>query len=161
MFSGVDPGPEGRKRPGMARSARPLLVLLLLLAGALRAAEPDAEEPAIRRLNDDYVRAYLASDVARFSALLGDDFTAVLASGVVVGKAEFLRLAAVRPDALDLRLHDVTIRVYGEAALVGALVGYRRSDGADVRTRYTSVFVRRDGRWVLVSVQWTRVVAAK
>jgi hypothetical protein len=53
----------------------------------------------------------------------------------------------------------VTIRLFGDSALVGAAVTYRRADGSPVRTRYTSVYVRRDGRWAIVWVQWTRVTA--
>jgi len=145
---------------GMVRPARALLALLILGAASARAAEPaDADAPAVRRMNDDYVRAYLASDVARLRGMLAEDFVGILASGLVIDKARFLRLAAETPDARGLRLGDVTVRVYGDAALVGALVAYKRADGTDVRTRYTSVFVRREGRWAIVWVQWTRVVA--
>jgi hypothetical protein len=41
--------------------------------------------------------------------------------------------------------------------LVGAVVAYVRSGGAAIRTRYSSLYVRRDGRWVIVWTQWTRV----
>ena len=133
---------------------------LLLAAGAAGAAEPaGGEEPAIRQLNDDYVRAFLACDVARFRELLADDFVGMLADGRVIDKAAFLALAAARPDARGLRLHDVVIRLYGDSAVVGAAVTYRRADGSPVRTRYTSVYVRRDGRWAIVWVQWVHVTA--
>jgi ketosteroid isomerase-like protein len=154
------PGPVWVNPRGMLRPAPALLAFLMLAAVPARAAEPaSADEPAIRQMNDDYVRAFLACDVAKFRSILADDFIGVLASGLVVGKAEFLAQAAERPDALDLRLHDVVIRVYGDSALVCAAVTYRRADGSGVRTRYTSVYVRRGGRWAVVLVQWTRVLA--
>jgi ketosteroid isomerase-like protein len=118
------------------------------------------DEPALRQLNDDYVRAFLACDVARFQILLADDFAGVLADGRVIDKAEFLREAASKPDAADLRLHDVTIRAYGDSAMVMAAVTYRRHDGLAVRTRYSTLYVRRDGKWTIAWVQWTRVIAA-
>ena len=124
------------------------------------AAQPaGVDESAIRQMNDDYVRAFLSCDVARFRGLLADDFVGVLADGRVIDKAGFLAQAAEPPDARDLRLHDVVIRVYGDSALVGAAVTYRRADGTGVRTRYTSVYLRRGGRWSIVWVQWTRVTA--
>jgi ketosteroid isomerase-like protein len=136
------------------------LASILLLAASVPAAEPAGpDEPAIRQLNDDYVRAFLACDVARFRSILADDFTGVLADGRLIDKAEFLRQAKERPDARELRLHDVVIREYGETALVGAFVTYRRADGSGVRTRYSCIVVRRDGRWAIVWVQWTRVAA--
>jgi len=144
----------------MPRTACAVAALWLLAAApgaAGAAAAPD--EPALRQLNDDYVRAFLACDVARFRSILADEFVGVLADGRVIDKAEFLRQAAERPDAQGLRLHDVVIREYGETALVAALVTYRRADGSQVRTRYSCVAVRREGRWALVWVQWTRVAA--
>jgi hypothetical protein len=133
--------------------------LFLLLAAGAAQAEP-ADEGALRQLNADYVQAFLTSNVDRFRTLLADDFSGVLASGLVVDKAAFLRMAAVHPDAADLSLRDVTIRPYGDAAVVGAAVHYRRADGSAVATRYTSVYVRRQGRWEMVWVQWTRITAA-
>jgi hypothetical protein len=69
------------------------------------------DEAAIRQLNTDYVRAFLARDVGRFGALLAPDFTGVLADGRVIDKPEFLRLAKDNLDAHDLRLHDLVIRL--------------------------------------------------
>jgi ketosteroid isomerase-like protein len=144
----------------MPRTACALLALLLALAPASRAGDaPSPDEPAIRELNDAYIRAFLACDVARFRGLLADDFSGVLADGRVIDKDGFLALASAKPDAQNLRLSDVAIRVYGDTALVVALVTYEKASGATVRTRYSSVFLRRDGKWAIVAVQWTRAVA--
>jgi ketosteroid isomerase-like protein len=144
----------------MARTALALIVLALLAAMPGRAAEATGpEETALRQLNDDYVKAFLNCDTSRFKALLADDFAGVLADGRVIDKAEFLREAQVKPDAADLRLHGVTIHAYGDSAMVMAAVSYHRADGTSVRTRYTTLYVRRDASWVIAWVQWTRVVA--
>jgi len=119
------------------------------------AASPD--EVALRQVNADYVRAFLNSDVTRLRRLLGDDFRGVLASGGVIDKDEFLKEAAIPPAVREFRLKDVTIRLYGDAAVVGAAVSYRRPDGTPIETRYVDVYVRRADRWELVSAQWTRV----
>jgi ketosteroid isomerase-like protein len=160
MFSGVAPG-GGRPQPApMARTALALLALALVAAMPARAAEATGpEETALRQLNDDYVKAFLNCDTSRFKALLADDFAGVLADGRVIDKAEFLREAQVKPDASDLRLHGVTIHAYGDSAMVMAAVSYHRADGTNVRTRYTTLYVRRDATWVIAWVQWTRVVA--
>ena len=126
-----------------------------LAAGGAPAAPSD--EDAVRQLNDDYVRAYLACDVARFRSLLADDFAGILADGRVIDRAQFLQQAAQQPDARDLRQGKVTVRVYGDTALVASLVAYRRADGTGVRTRYSAVYVRRGPAWQIVWVQWTRV----
>lgn len=141
----------------MVRAALALSLLLILAVTPAGGAEaPGPDEVALRQLNDDYVRAFLSCDVARFKTLLSDDFLGVLADGRVIGKAEFLREARERPDARDLRLHDVVIRSYGDTALVGAYVTYRRADGSPVRTRYSTLYVRHAGAWSVAWVQWTR-----
>jgi ketosteroid isomerase-like protein len=154
------PGANGAILGAMARITRAFLACLALAAAPARAADaPGGDESAIRRLNGDYVRAFLACDVDRFQGLLAPDFVGVLADGRVIDKAGFLAEAAKPPDARGLQLHDIVIRVYGDAALLGAAASYRRADGSAVRTRYTSVYVRREGRWAIAWVQWTRVTA--
>jgi ketosteroid isomerase-like protein len=145
---------------GMVRLACAFVALLMLTAGTGWAADAaGAEESAVRQMNDDYVRAFLGCDVARFQTLLADDFTGVLADGRVIDKTEFLHEAKVKPDVLGLRLHDVVIRLYGDTAVVGAVVTYRRANGSEVRTRYSSIFMRRVGRWAIVWVQWIHIAA--
>jgi ketosteroid isomerase-like protein len=143
----------------MFRPACALAALLILACPAVAADPAGPDEPVIRQMNDDYVRAFLACDVARFRVMLADDFSGVLADGRVIDKAEFLREAAEPPDARDLRLHGVTIRVFGDSALVAALVTYTRAGGSLVRTRYSSIYARRQGRWQIVWVQWTRAAS--
>jgi ketosteroid isomerase-like protein len=153
---------EGRRvhSCGMLRRAFALLALVALAAAPAAAQDAPAaaaDEAAVRQLNSDYVRAFLACDVARFRTLLSDDFMGVLADGRVIDKAAFLALAKDNLDAHDLRLRDLVVRPYGDTVLVGAVVSYTRSGGAAVRTRYSSLYVRRDGRWSIAWTQWTRV----
>ncbi|HEY1763521.1 MAG TPA: nuclear transport factor 2 family protein [Opitutaceae bacterium] len=143
----------------MPRVFRLLAGAALLLVGAQASRAESPDDAVLRQLNADYVQAFVKSDVERFRSMLSDDFSGVLASGLVVDKAAFLKMAASRPDAVGLALEDVTVRSYGDAALVGAAVHYRRSDGLPVATRYSSVYIRRHGRWEMVWVQWTRITA--
>jgi ketosteroid isomerase-like protein len=134
------------------------LGLFFVLAGAVSAAD-DADEAVLRRLNDDYVRAFLASDVARYRELLADDFYGVLADGRVIDKAAFLAQAAQPPALRDFRVREVVVRLYGDAALVNTRATYLRPDGTPAQTRYVHVYVRRGGRWQIASVQITRLAA--
>ena len=134
------------------------LGLLSFLPGAARAAGP-GDEAALRRLNDDYVRAFLACDVGRFRDLLADDFYGIRADGRVIDKAEFLREAGVPPAVKNFRVTEVVVRLYGDAALVNDLASYQRPSGVPGQTRYVEVWARRQDRWQVVSVQITRVAA--
>ena len=133
--------------------------LLGALASSARAAE-SPDEAALRLLNRDYVRAFLACDVARFRDLLTDDFSGVLADGKVIDKAEFLREAARPPGVKDFRFTETVVRLYGDAALVNDLASYQRSNGTPAQTRYVVVWARRPNGWQVVSVQITRVAGA-
>ena len=137
-----------------------LIALAFALVGVAAAAD-GSDEAVLRHLNDDYVRAFVGSDVVRYATLLADDFHAVLADGRQIDKAEFLRQAAQPSGVADFRLQDVAVRPYGDTALVGGLVTYRHVDGSVVRTRYVDVYVRRLGQWQIVSVQFTRVAAPR
>jgi len=103
------------------------------------------------------VRAFLASDVTRDRELLVDDFYGVLADGRVIDKAAFLRQAAQPPAVKDFRVREVVVRLYGDAAIVNTRATYLRPDGSPAQTRYVHVYVRRDGRWQIASVQITHL----
>jgi uncharacterized protein (TIGR02246 family) len=130
---------------------------LFLVLPRVAAAADSPDEAALRRLNDDYVRAFLSSDVARDRELLADDFYGVLADGRVIGKAAFLQQAATPPPVTDFVVRDVVVRVYGDAAIVNTRASYLRPDGKPAQTRYVHVYIRRDGRWQIASVQITRL----
>ena len=132
-----------------------LLAFAALCLPAFGADETD--EGAIRRLNGMFIRAFLASDVASYRTLLADDFRGVLADGRVIDKAGFLRQAAAPAGVSDFRESALSIRLFGDTAIVNALVAYKRPDAATVRTRHVEVYVRRDGRWQVVSEQFTRL----
>lgn len=136
-----------------------ILVLSLGLGPAATAWAETSDDAVIRGLNDDYLRAFLACDVARYRELLADDFHGVLADGRSIDKAEFLRQAALPAGATEFKSVELLIRVYGDAAIASGRVSYKRPSGSAVQTRYVDVYLRRQGRWQIVSAQSTRIAA--
>jgi Domain of unknown function (DUF4440) len=49
---------------------------------------------------------------------LTEDFVCIESDGSVLGKTEFLTNTLKGPDVIDYKLHEVDVRVYGDAALV-------------------------------------------
>ncbi len=131
-------------------------VAAAVLGASGLAAAPNPDETAIRQLNADYVHAFLTADVGRYRELLADDFSAVLATGRVIDRAEFLAQAAQPPGVVDFHLWDLAIKQYGDTAVVSGLLSYKRKDKTEVRTRYVDVWVRKDGRWQAEWAQFTR-----
>ena len=126
--------------------------------GAVAGAR-NPDEAVLLRLNDDYAHAFVTSDVGLYQSLLAEDFQAILADGRRIDRAEFLGQAAQPSGVTDFRLQDVAIRAYGDAAVVSALANYRHENGSAVRTRYVTLYIRRQDRWQIVSVQFTRAAA--
>ena len=116
---------------------------------------PDVKR-LLRRLNDQYIRASLAGDVAWYNARLADDFVCIESDGSVLDKDAFLRQTAGGSDLADYRLDEVDVRCYGDVALVRATGFWTEKSGMWGTSRYTDVYVRTEGDWKVVSAQITR-----
>jgi ketosteroid isomerase-like protein len=143
------------------RCAALTLAIALAAGGAARAQVPSGD--VVRQVLDlERARfaADLRADAAALDTLLADDVVYVRSSGAVDTKAQYLRsLGASGPYALDsLVPGDLSVRVYGEAAVVtGRLVVKLRAQPAPYALRFTDVWERRSGRWQLVVFQATRL----
>ena len=110
----------------------------------------------LQQLNQEYVDAFMNADVEWYRAHLAEDFVCVESDGSVLNKAEFLSNTVKGPDVVEYKLHEVDIRVYGDAALVRATGVWIREDGSMGMSRYTDVYIRAGNEWKAVSAQITR-----
>jgi ketosteroid isomerase-like protein len=110
----------------------------------------------LKRLNREYVDAFMRADVGWYRDNLSEDFLCIESDGSVLARDEFLRAAARGPDAATYTLEDVRVRVLGQVALVHATGRFSLRDGTPGTSRYTDVYALRDGRWKAVSAQITR-----
>lgn len=114
------------------------------------------DEKDLRQLNDQYITAYMQSDVQWYQKHLSDDFVCIEPDGTILGKAEFLDQTAQGPDVVEYQLEQVQVRIYGVAALVQATGLFTRKNGSNGKSRYTDVYVRNGDEWKVVSAQVTR-----
>lgn len=114
------------------------------------------DELEIRRLNEEYIRASLSSDVAWFRDHLSEDFVCIESDGSLLDRAAFLTSAARPSELTDYRLVSVEVRFYGTAALVRAHGAWLGRDGRPGVSRYVDVYVRTAHGWRAVSAQITR-----
>ena len=120
--------------------------------GADAGAAAVAEE--IRKLNQEYDRAFAASDGAALERLQTGDFR-MTARGQVMTRAEMLARVkdTSRPrDTIEsLTVDDVQVRVYGDAAVTTGRWKRvsKNAEGKDTSAEgfFTRVWVRRDNRW--------------
>ena len=106
-------------------------------------------------------KAIVAKDRAAIEANMSDDFRQIGGNGEVETKRSFVD-DRVAPDLqIDpYTVEEFEVRVYGDAALLtGRMRISGRYQGKPIagHYRYTDIYVRRDGRWKVVSVQLTRM----
>lgn len=135
----------------------------LILKGLRAMSHPVSPTPsladdvaALTRLNDDYIESVRSSNVARFRDILAPDFLCTLSDGTLIDRDQFLANAAMPTTAHGLQVHDVNVRVLGDAAIVHGATTFTHPDGRPGRGRYTDIWARRDGRWLAVAAQFMR-----
>ena len=119
--------------------------------------EPDKSDlTTLERLNQEYVDAFMNADVDWYQEHLAEDFVCVESDGSVLNKIQFLSNTVKGPDVIDYKLHEVDVRIYGNAALVRATGVWIKEEGSMGMSRYTDVYIRTNNEWKAVSAQITR-----
>lgn len=121
-------------------------------------AESTSEAATLLALNREYIQAVQASDVGWFNDVLAADFRCSLPDGSLIERERFLERAARPLDISQLEAHDVEVRVLGDAAIIHARTTFLMPDGRPGSGRYTDVWARDHGRWVVVAAHFTRMV---
>jgi ketosteroid isomerase-like protein len=122
-------------------------------------SEADAATKTLTRLNQEYVDAFLQSDVGWYRDHLAEDFVCIISDGSVQDREQFLRGTAEGPGVKSYVLKEVQVRTYGRVALVQARGEFVRPDGTTGTSRYTDVWALQDGKWKTISAQITRIAA--
>jgi hypothetical protein len=130
----------------------PLLSCVVLLI-ALTAFADDAEE--LRRLDKELTVATWTGDALWFEQNLSDDYLLITPAGAVRTKRDVvseLATPGLKMEPFDAT--EVQVRIHGDAAVVNGRMSQRFSLGRTRYTndlRYTDVWVKKKGRWLLVS----------
>jgi ketosteroid isomerase-like protein len=97
-------------------------------------------------------------DINTYSGYLTDDYIRVSANGVVSTKEQVLDAFRKIKTQGKMTPHDLVVRVYGNTAILRAILDLETKSG-DVVTKRTSiitkVFLKRNGKWYMASLQGT------
>jgi len=141
---------------GLAASGSPYMS-----AAALAEAATDKAQEEIKQIERARNQAILAGDAAALDRMTSDDYTFITQRGELRTKAEIVdgfKAGSFRYSARDVT--DLTVRVYGEAAVVTGRANQKGTErGGDYsgENRFTRVYVRQGGRWMTVALQVTLV----
>jgi len=99
--------------------------------------------------------AIKGKDTAALEPMLADEFVYRTHFGVEADKAAFLESITSFPvEIISLRGEELKVNVYGETAvLTGVQVAEARppeGEAEESAVAFTDVFVRREGRWLMV-----------
>jgi uncharacterized protein (TIGR02246 family) len=128
-------------------------------------AQHASVEQIIRKLDEVRIQAQIHADAASLDRLYADDFIGVGPSGTVRTKqqviADFtsgtLRFQSITTD-------EVQVRVYGNTAVETGLSTMKGEDKGKTipqDTRFTRVWVKQQGRWLLVANHYSSWMSQK
>ena len=115
----------------------------------------------LRMMTEELVQAYPKRESAVLDRILADDLTVINPDGSTGDKAG--EIGGLRSGKLKLESvinDEIKVRVFGETAVVTGRATIRgQIDEQDIhdQNRYTSVFVKRRGRWQVIALHLTRV----
>ena len=143
---------------------RRLVLLAALLPLVAAAAAPDqATITQLTRQAQAWDRAIVRKDRAAIADNMAEDFRDIDGYGNVADKAAFLEDILSPKLAIDpYTVEDLDIRLYGEVALLSGttrMSGHFDGKPFSSHYRYVDIYVRRDGRWRVVSVQISKMAS--
>ena len=114
-----------------------------------------AAAQAILQIERDIMAAIRNKNASTLEPMLGDDFIYRTHFGAEADKTEFLKSIASFPvEILGIRGEELKVNVYGETAiLTGVQIAEARApegEPEESAVAFTDVFVRREGRWLMV-----------
>jgi ketosteroid isomerase-like protein len=123
-----------------------------------RAATSDKAEQEIRQVEDKRREALLRSNTTALDEIFADDYIVTNQFGQVQTKAQMI--SALKSGELKFESvveDDVSVRVYGDAAVVTGRATSKHEGRESTQVRFTRVYVKRRGHWQAVTYQVTRI----
>jgi ketosteroid isomerase-like protein len=116
-----------------------------------------AMEAEVRKASDEYTEMIRRRDAASIERVLSEEFVLTTEAGQIRNKAQELEDVKSNPNKLEsLTMSEQKIRIYsGNIAVETGKFHYKGAD-KDGKShtgvgRYTTTWIRRDGRWQIVS----------
>ena len=133
----------------------------LLFSQSVSTFKADADtatERNIKELEFLLVDLIAKGDIETYSTYLTDDYIRIGANGILSTKEQ--ALTGFRRSGAGNRMmpHDLNVRVYDSTAIMRGILDLEAKDGKRRTSIITKVFIRRNGKWYMASLQGTAVV---
>ena len=144
-----------------ARLAGAAFALCAVTSGFAASDPRTADRVTLKRLSDAWDQAIIRKDRAAIADNMSEDFRHIGSSGQISDKKTFvddLMAPDVRIDPYTVE--DFEIRLYGDVALLSGgtrMTGSEAGKPFTTHYRYIDVYVKRQGKWRVASVQISRM----
>ena len=139
-----------------------VLIVVCAVASLTAQRRVQSAQQILEQLERDWVEALKTNDVAFVDSVLAPEFIATYGDDGSRGdRVRELQLVERFNSQVDeWTVDDFTIKVYGQTAVVWftqRMTGPVQGKPTQIVSRYMDVFVNRDGKWLCVGSQSTRV----
>jgi ketosteroid isomerase-like protein len=142
-----------------------ILAASLLLTYTATAKDPPATEDKIAGFETALGQAMIHKDIATLTNLVADDWTIQSSSGAMGTKDGFINdVKSGKLVVTSFKIHDVHVRVLGDVAFVQAFddeTSFYEGKENSGTYNWLDVWQKRDGHWVSVATQLTKVEPQK
>jgi uncharacterized protein (TIGR02246 family) len=138
------------------------LVTLLMVAGLATASFGASADSELKAIEQQWNDAYMKGDAAFIKNIEAEDYSIVEPDGAVGNKAQDIKSVTDKTFVLKTAtMSDFKCRMLGDnAAVVTAMLKMSGSDDGKAFSgdyRATDVFEKKDGKWLAVASQLTKV----
>ena len=142
------------------------LITLMMVLGLVAAAFGAGAEAELKKIEEQWIDAYMKGDAAALKTIEADDFWVIGPDGSVTTKADDIKSVTDKKFVLkSATMSDFKCRMIGEnCAVVTAILKMTGSDDGEEFSgdfRGTDVFEKKDGKWMAVASQLTKIESAK
>ena len=148
---------------GVESWALGVCLIACAVAGPSAQRRVQSAQEILEQLERDWVEALQTNDVAFIDSVLAPEFIATYGDGTRADKKRELQLVKEFDKQVDnWTVDEFTIKVFGNSAVVWftqRMTGPVQGKPTEIVSRYMDVFVNRDGKWLCVGSQSTRLTA--
>jgi len=126
-----------------------------VLVGLPAYGQTASVERELIKVEYELTQAVADRDVAALNQLYADEFLSTDSEGMVWTKSQDIAIDTEGASRVtEFTLEDLRVQVYGDVAVVTGRIatkGTLAGAASEGRSRFTDVFVKRDGRWQCVA----------
>jgi hypothetical protein len=133
-------------------------LLFVLMAWAGQVAAQDTTAGELKKIEGQLADSWKTGNCDAWGAHLDSEWSVVHVTGAILTKAQLLELCEAPESRFEsFNIDEIVVRTFGDSAVVTGrtVVTTRGPTAQTVRLRFTDVFVRRNGRWLVVASQGT------